>query len=296
MPYQQQIDAATRDFIQRSESFYPPDAVDLSIADQRAVYDRMCAAFRAPRPAGLEVADLTIAGVPCRRYGATGPRLLYAHGGGFVVGGLDSHDDVCAELATACGAQVISVDYRLVPEHPHPAAYEDVLAVARALPGPLVLAGDSAGGALVASVAHALRGKADLRGLLLIYPGLGGDRGKGSYVTHAQAPMLTTADVIWYAAARHGGAEPAQPDVTVGVLHDNDFTGLPPVIAFSAECDPLADDGAEYVARIRAAGGRAEWLLDTGLVHGWLRARHSVPRARAAFDRICDRLRGLLAA
>jgi len=296
VPYQQQIDAATRDFIQRSESFYPPDAVDLSIADQRAVYDRMCAAFRAPRPAGLEVADLTIAGVPCRRYGAAGPRLLYAHGGGFVVGGLDSHDDVCAELATACGAQVISVDYRLVPEHPHPAAYEDVLAVARALPGPLVLAGDSAGGALVASVAHALRGKADLRGLLLIYPGLGGDRDKGSYVTHAQAPMLTTADVIWYAAARHGGAEPVQPDVTVGVLHDHDFTGLPPVVAFSAECDPLADDGAEYVARIRAAGGRAEWLLDTGLVHGWLRARHSVPRARAAFDRICDRLRGLLAA
>ena len=298
--YDRLLDDATRAFIARTDNFYPPDAVNLSIPEQRAVYDRMCAAFRAPRPAGLAVADRAIAGVPCRVYGAGAVTVVYAHGGGFVVGGLDSHDDVCAEIAGAIGAQIISVDYRLVPEHLHPAAYQDVLAVARAIPGPLVLAGDSAGASLVASVAHGLRqpdlAGADLRGLLLIYPALGGDRSKGSYVTHAQAPMLTTADTIWYAQARHGGQEPETPDVTVGALHDTDFSGLPPVVVASAECDPLADDGRDYAARITAAGGRAEWLLDEGLVHGWLRARHSVPRARAAFDRLLDRLRSMTAA
>lgn len=289
------IDPATWNFIERTESFYPPDAVGLTIAQQRAVYDRMCAAFRAPRPDGLRVEDRPVANVPCRIY-ESGPAtvtLVYCHGGGFVVGGLDSHDDVCAEICAATGHRVISVDYRLAPDHPHPAAYDDVLAVAGSVEGPLILAGDSAGGSLVASVAHALRGHADLRGLLLIYPALGGDRSRGSYVTQAQAPMLTTADVLWYAATRHGGQEPSAPDVTVGALHDTDFTGLPPVVVASAECDPLTDDGRDYVARIVAAGGRAEWLLDEGLVHGWLRARHSVPRAQAAFARLLDRLKAM---
>lgn len=294
--YSQIIDKETWAFIRQTETYYPPDAVGLSIAEQRAVYDRMCAALHAPRPKGLAVSDLPCAGVPCRAYGAGAVTVLYAHGGGFVVGGLDSHDDVCAELAVAAAARVVSVDYRLAPEHPHPAAYEDVLTVARALPGPLVLAGNSAGATLVASVAHALRGRADLRGILLIYPALGGDRSRGSYVTHAEAPMLTTADVRWYAATRHGGTEPEGPDVTVGALHDTDFSGLPPVVVASAECDPLADDGRDYVARICATGGKAEWLLDEGLVHGWLRARHSVPRARAAFDRLCARLAEMAAA
>lgn len=289
------IDAATWAFIRETERFYPPDAVGLSIAEQRAVYDRMCAAFRMARPQGVRVEDRPIAGVPCRIYdSAPAPvTLVYCHGGGFVVGGLDSHDDVCAEICAATGHRVISVDYRLVPEHPHPAAYEDALAVAASVAGPLILAGDSAGGSLVASVAHALRGRADLRGLLLIYPALGGDRSRGSYVTQAQAPMLTTADVLWYAATRHGGTEPAAPDVTVGALHDSDFSGLPPVVAASAECDPLADDGRDYAERIVAAGGRAEWLLDEGLVHGWLRARHSVPRAQVAFARLLDRLKAM---
>jgi acetyl esterase len=215
--------------------------------------------------------------------------VVYFHGGGFVVGGLDSHDDVCAELCAATGLQVVSVDYRLVPEHPHPAAFDDSLAATRAVAatfGPLVLAGDSAGGALAAAVAHALRGSGvAVRGVVLVYPGLGGNTAEGSYVTHARAPMLTTEDVLYYQRLRHGGAPPAC-DPTASVLHDTDFTGLPPVAAFAAECDPLADDSRAYRARIRAAGGVAEWYLDRGLVHGWLRARHSVPRARAAFDRI----------
>jgi acetyl esterase len=289
--YQSLIDAPTWGFIRATAQAYPDGAVTLDIAGQRAVYDRMCALFRQPRPAGVAVADAPRGGVPARSY-AVGPSavtVVYFHGGGFVVGGLDSHDDVCAELCAATGLRVVSVDYRLVPEHPHPAAFGDAVAATCAVAaefGPVLLAGDSAGGALAASVAHALRGSdVAVRGVVLIYPGLGGDTAAGSYVTHARAPMLTTEDVLYYQRTRHGGTPPAR-DATASVLHDTGFAGLPPVAAFSAECDPLADDGRDYRDRIRAAGGAAEWYLDRGLVHGWLRARHSVPRARAAFDRI----------
>lgn len=293
--YQTLIDAPTWAFIRETEGWYPPDAVGLSVAEQRAVYDRMCAAFRRPRPAGLAVEDRALGGVPCRIYRPATPRdtAMYFHGGGFVVGGLDSHDDVCAEIAAGCGLTVISADYRLSPEHLHPAAFDDCLAATRAAAerGPLILCGDSAGGALAASVAHAMRGEVALAGLVLIYPGLGGDRDRGSYLTHAQAPMLTREDVLYYDRIRHGG--PAPRDATAAALHDGDFSGLPPVVAASAECDPLADDGRDYCERVRAAGGRAEWLLDAGLVHGWLRARHTVPRARAAFARLLERISAL---
>lgn len=86
--YRDLIDTETWDFIARTESHYPPDAVRLSMAEQRAIYDRMCEAFRPPRPKGLTVTDLPLAGVPCRAYGVGQITLLYAHGGGFVLGGL----------------------------------------------------------------------------------------------------------------------------------------------------------------------------------------------------------------
>lgn len=293
--YQSLIDAPTWAFIRETDSWYPPETASYSAAQQRAVYDRMCAAFRKPRPAGVRVADRTLAGVPCRIYESGDNRLtcMYFHGGGFVVGGLDSHDDVCAEICAATGYRVVSVDYRLAPEHPHPAAYQDAcaatLAAADAWYGALLLCGDSAGGALAAAVAHALGPRLPILGQLLIYPGLGGDRSRGSYVSHAHAPMLTTADVAAYARLRHAGAEPDH-DPTAAPLQAEDFGALPTTVVIVAECDPLADDGADYAARILAAGGRAISITEPGLVHGYLRARHSVPRAAASFARICDYL------
>ncbi|MBT9244259.1 alpha/beta hydrolase [Gemmobacter fulvus] len=294
--YQTLIDAPTWAFIRETESWYPPDAVGLTIAQQRAVYDRMCAAFHAPHPAGVAVRDLAFGSVPCRLYesGQALVTVMYFHGGGFVVGGLDSHDDVCAEICAATGFRVISADYRLAPEHKHPAAYEDCLAATRAAaaayPGPMLLVGDSAGGALAASVCHRLRHDLPLRGQVLIYPGLGGDRDRGSYLTHAQAPMLSRDDVLYYARMRHDGPEP-QNDASAAVLQDRDFSALPPTVVIAAQCDPLADDGRDYRDAIRAAGGRAEWIVEPGLVHGYLRARHTVPRAAESFARICAHLR-----
>ncbi|MFN4155042.1 MAG: alpha/beta hydrolase fold domain-containing protein [Paracoccaceae bacterium] len=283
--YNSLIDPATWAFVRATEAAYPPDTASQSIARQRDIYNAMCRSFHAACPSGVTAHDESVAGVPCRRYPGAGPVVLYFHGGGFVVGGLESHDDVCAEIRAATGLTVLAVDYRLCPDHPHPAAYDDCLTVARATPGPILLAGDSAGGALAAAVAATLRGPR-LLGQVLIYPGLGGYG--ASYQQHAHAPMLTAEDVAFYARIR--GADPADP--TANPLTARDFNGLPPTLALAAECDPLADDATTYAARITAAGGRAQAFTERGLVHGHLRARHTVPRARASFARVTSTLAG----
>ena len=286
MNYQSLIDTATWEFISRTDSFYPSDTASRPIAEQRRIYNAMCRQFFQGYPPGITARDETRGGVACRVYPGQGPAtVLYLHGGGFVVGGLDSHDDVCAEIRQRTGLTVVSADYRLSPEHPHPAAFDDACAVVRALPGPLVLAGDSAGANLAAAAAHALRGQVRILGQVLIYPGLGGDMNAGSGMAHAHAPMLTRDDVLFYKDIRHGRPAPDN-DPTVTPLCDPNFTGLPPTLAISAECDPLADDAKTYAAKITDAGGRAHWSCARGLVHGYLRARSTVPRAADSFTEI----------
>ncbi|KXF77561.1 esterase [Paramesorhizobium deserti] len=299
------IDKQTWTFIERTNDFYPPDAVDLTIEEQRDVYVSMCRAFHAGYPAGISSADTSIETdahrIPIRVYLKKGSEpkaiCLYFHGGGFVVGGLDSHDDVCAELCEATGFHVMSVDYRLAPEHAHPAAFEDCLFVfehiAEASDLPIVLCGDSAGGNLAAAIAHHLRGHEHAPiGQVLIYPALGGKADEGSYLIHARAPMLTTRDVHYYAEVRSGDRDWSR-DPRFAPLSDSDFSALPATIVISAECDPLSDDGRCYCERIMAAGGKASWRNEPGLVHGYLRARHSVGRAGASFRRICKAVQAL---
>jgi acetyl esterase len=283
------IDAPMWEFIRRTYAFYPEDTASRSANDQRAIYDAMCRAFHAGYPPGVTARDEDIGGVPCRLYPGAGPTVIYLHGGGYSLGGLHSHDDVCAEICSRTGLPVISVGYRLAPEHLHPAAHLDALAVARAVAasGPYLLVGDSAGGALAATVAHAVRRNANPpKGMVLIYPGLGGDPDRGSYLAHAEAPMLTREDVLFFSGVRFAAGQAPEADPTANVLQDHDFADLPPTVVFSAECDPLADDGRDYCARITAAGGQATWHLEKGMVHGAVRARHMAPVAAACFDRI----------
>lgn len=274
----------------------------MDVTGQRRVYDTLCRAFDAGRPSGVTTSDQHIAGpatqIPLRTYrtgnGSPCATVLYLHGGGFVVGGLESHDSICAELCGRTGFDVIAVDYRLAPEHLHPAQFEDALAAYRHVTAaselPVVLCGDSAGGNLAAGIAHATR--SDLQkpaGQVLIYPALGNDVTTGSFLTHANAPLLTTADMIRYEELRAGG-EPPVGDPTFTPLAAKDFTGLPLTVAFTAACDPLAGDGPAYCARIADAGGKARCFEEDGLVHGYLRARHSVSRARDSFTRIVHAL------
>ncbi len=134
--YARLIDAETWAFIERTNSYYPPDTIDCTIEEQRVIYDRMCREFHAGYPDGVTAADIKIPApgqeIPIRIYRSESRDLsamvLYFHGGGFILGGLDSHDDVCAELCARTGFGVVSVDYRLAPEHLHPAAFDDALA------------------------------------------------------------------------------------------------------------------------------------------------------------------------
>ncbi|RUY07072.1 esterase, partial [Mesorhizobium sp. M2A.F.Ca.ET.040.01.1.1] len=158
---------------------------------------------------------------------------------------------------------------------------------------PVLLCGDSAGGNLCAAVAHATRGHAKKpAGQVLIYPGLGGDHSKGSYVTHAEAPMLTLRDLDFYKHVRTGGVD-LTGDITLYPLADADFANLPPTVLITAQCDPLSSDGEAYRDRIVAAGGHAFWFEEPGLVHGYLRARHMVGRARTSFTRIVEAVSAL---
>lgn len=159
---------------------------------------------------------------------------------------------------------------------------------------PIVVVGDSAGGNLACSVCHARRGSAHAPiGQVLIYSGLGSDLTQGSFVEHAEAPMLTTRDTMFYKTIRTGGDASVLRDKRCTPLNDVDFSNLPPVVAVSADCDPLRDNSPDYVERVRAAGGKAHWINEAGLVHGYLRARHSVGRARESFARICDAIASL---
>lgn len=303
--YRTLIDADVWAFIDRTNGFYPQDGGEYAIARRRDVYDHMCRAFSSGYPDGVSAENKTIALrdrkiAVCRyramRYDAHA-LVIYYHGGGFVVGGLESHDDICAEICHRTGYEVLAVDYRLAPEHPHPAAFEDALAAYRWVTDgydiPIVLAGDSAGGNLAAAVAHSTR-SAPTRpiGQVLIYPLLGDDMTGASYRLHANAPMLTLRDLDFYRQIRSAGRD-LSGDPTFSPLDDSDFSGLPPTVVIAAEFDPLASDGENYCSRMVEAGGKAWWRQEAGLVHGYLRARHGAARARESFTRIVDAIRTL---
>lgn len=303
--YRKLIDQETWAFIKRSDAFYPPGGVSLPIGDRRRAYDAMCRAFDAGRPEGVTVEDRELGSssgpLAVRFYRPAGrdaaATILYFHGGGFMLGGLESHDSICAELCAGTGYDLISVDYRLAPEHLHPAAFDDAMAAfrwaARSCDGPIVLAGDSAGGNLAAAVSHLTRGdQVRPAAQVLIYPGLGSDVRSASCLEHAEAPMLTRRDVLAYRGARSGGAA-GTGEIALWPLADANFANLPPTFVVAAECDPLCSDAATYGRRILAGGGNAHWVVEKGLVHGYLRARHSVGRARAGFSRIVEAIRRL---
>ena len=294
-------------FVAVVDAWYPADTAARSPDEQRRLYDRFAAVWTpAALPVGIVQQDAVWhapdgRAIALRRYTAAHgtPRgtVLFFHGGGFVVGSLDSHALITAQLAADTGLEVIAVDYRLAPEHRAPAALEDCLAVTRAARDacwpfgpcvhPLTLAGDSAGGMLAAAVATALRdaGEGGIDGIALVYPMLGFEPQSPARETEAHAPMLTLDDVYRYRALYwEGGLSDAltegAPLLRASVpLAASRFDGLPPVLAIGAEHDPLRDDASVYVERIRAAGGAARYWMGEGLVHGCWRALGTSPQA-----------------
>ncbi|MBX5043690.1 alpha/beta hydrolase [Rhizobium lentis] len=283
-------------FLEICDSSYPAGAVGASVEQQRNWYDALCARFDRPMPPDMIFADGMVQRVPIRRYRPrkinTRTVLLYLHGGGFVVGSLESHHAICAEIADFAGAELVSVDYRLAPEYRWPAQTDDGFAVLKHLlsaDNKVVLIGDSAGGNLAAGLALRARdeGLPGVVGQVLIYPALGGDLAAGSYVEMAAAPGLTTADVAYYRAILQApeGAEIAEP------LNASSLAGLPPTYITVAHFDPLRDDGRQYAARLAAEGVEVSFREEPQMVHAWLRARHMSEGARDGFHAVCEAVR-----
>lgn len=310
------LDREILDFIEKTNAHYPEDTASLDAVGQRKIYDAMCGAFDFPISNEVSFHDDVIDHnelvrdgaqhlrnrVPVRRYSPPNPLsgtlVLYMHGGGFVVGGLESHHSVCAEMCLASGCDLISVDYRLAPEHIHPAQFEDCLAAFQYYSSSydrIVVVGDSAGGNLAAALCVSLQNSPDKPiGAVLIYPGLGGDQfDLPSYSQMAEAPMLTLADVHLFHGLWHGG-EQAKGDPFSAPLCGEDLSGHPPTAIFSAAIDPLRDDGDVYAGRLRDQGVIANCQVQAGLVHGYLRARRSSRKAAAGFDKICGAVRQLV--
>jgi len=235
--YAQLIDEQTWTFINKTTEFYPDDAVNASIDQQRAYYNAMCKAFHTGRPKTVNVEEQIVSEIPLRTYTNANSHptamILYIHGGGYVVGGLESHDDVCAELCDQTGYTVVAVNYRLAPEHKHPAAFSDCLNAYKWATEeyklPTILVGDSAGGNLCAGLSNALK-TSIIKPIaqVLIYPALGGDHTRGSYVEHSNAPMLTTKDMAFYEQVRID-TSPAANDASYAPLWADEFSNLPQV-------------------------------------------------------------------
>ena len=241
---------------------------------------------------------------------AAHPVTMFFHGGGFALGDLDTHDATARDHAVGAASVVVSVDYRLAPEHPYPAAVEDAWAATRwvadhagefgADSSRFAVAGDSAGGNLAAVVAHLARdaarsgGGPELAFQLLWYPATMWDTSLPSFAENADAPVLDgdamAAFTHWYA----GHLDPADPPATLAPGRAGDLSGLPPAYVAVAGHDPLRDDGVRYAELLTAAGGEVELHNAETLVHGYLGYVGVVPTATAASDRGLAALRAAL--
>jgi len=274
-----------RAFYRDRREFTQPAAPDVG-----AVRDASCdgphgpIALRIYRPLGAGAAPSP---------GTTLPVLVYFHGGGWTIGDLDTHDVLCRQLCNGAGVVVVSVDYRVGPEHRFPAAVDDCLAATRWVAGHarelgvdaarLAVGGDSAGGNLAAVVAILARdsGELPVAFQLLIYPATDMRCGHASHATNGRAYVLTNELISYYhdhyiADAAHDLDWRASP-----LLH-GDLTRLPPALVLTAGFDPLRDEGLDYADRLVAAGNRATYVCYERQIHGFITMGRLIDEANSA--------------
>ncbi len=243
----------------------------------------------------VRTSELTIpgpaGGIPARLYlplaGDAPPGLaVFYHGGGWVICGLDSHDGICRDLAGRSGAAVLSVDYRLAPEHPFPAAVDDAWAAlewAHAHAGDLgadrdrlAVAGDSAGGNLAAVMALMARDHGlPLRLQLLVYPATDFSRRRPSVKDNGTGYLLTEADMDWF----EGHYAPDRTDWRASPMLASDHRGVAPAVVMTCEYDPLRDEGDDYASTLAAAGVPVTHHCYPGLIHGAFSMTSVIPAA-----------------
>lgn len=284
---------------------------------QMAQFALLGAQLAGPAPAGVTAVDRQIPGpggeIPVRVYtpqagqqagAAARPGLVYFHGGGWVIGSVSIYDRECQEIAQKAGCVVVSVDYRLAPEHKFPAGVEDCVAATRwvaaqaaelgILPHRLAVGGDSAGGNLAAVVAQQLRdhGGPALCCQLLIYPATDA---AGDYPSMHEpgVGLLHPADTSWFLGHYLSG-QAERHDPRMSPLRATSLAGLPRAIVVVCGYDPIRDEGIAYEKALRAAGVPSELLYFAGQIHGFMSFGPIVPSAREALHQILAALRGAL--
>jgi acetyl esterase len=308
------LDPNIKTLLEQMEAMGAPPLSTLTPAAARASMDAMIA-LMGPSEDIAFVEDRTIdAGgqtLPVRIYRPEGlgdgpaPTLVFYHGGGFVIGGLVSHDRDCRALANRGQCQVIAIDYRLAPEHPFPAAPEDAIAALESIVANaaelgvdvdhLAVGGDSAGGNLSAVVAlHARDAGIPLRLQLLIYPAVAGKLGDfPSRVENATGYMLDADSIRWFTEAYFPDGEP-DDDWRAAPMHATSHEGVAPALVITAEFDPLRDEGEAYVTTLQAAGVPAKASRYDGMIHGFFGMGGIAPAANAAVDEAGAALREAL--
>jgi acetyl esterase len=290
-----------------------PQLHELTPVQARQAFESM--RLPVPGESVASIQDLRVPGpggeIPVRLYApanaaAPSGALVYFHGGGWVIGSIETHENLCKALANRSGARVVSVDYRLAPEHRWPAAAEDCYAVTCHLAehgaelgidgARLAVAGDSAGGNLAAVVALLARerGGPRLRHQVLIYPVTDHDFERTSYRENGEGYFLTTDAMAWF-WDHYVPDRARRNEASAAPLRAEKLAGLPPATVITAEYDPLRDEGEAYAARLREAGVATTLSRYDGQIHGFVSMLDLLDAGRRAADEIGAALRGALA-
>ncbi len=287
------------------ESLGMPDFSEISPAEAREF--SLAPPPEVPTPVA-EVAERTLstpdAEVPVRIYrpdGDGGGVLVYFHGGGWVIGGLESHDETCRMLCAGGGVTVVAVDYRLAPETRYPGAvtdcYNATLWVSEQAAelgldaSRLAVGGDSAGGNLAAAVAQMARDKGGphIAFQLLVYPVTDADFDRPSYLDNGEGYLLTRRGMQWFWG--HYAPDAAQRTQPYASPLRGDLVGLPPALVQVAEFDPLRDEGVAYANALKAAGVKVQFNHYHGMIHGFFGMTEAISDARQAMQEACQALR-----
>jgi len=282
------LDPQARALLDQMAAAGGPPISALTPDQVRAGFDASAALTRRPEvPAPTEDVRIPVAagdiGARVYRPPSAGPLpvVVYFHGGGWVVGNVETHDNLCQQLAVGVPAVVVSVDYRLAPEHRFPAAVDDAVAALRWVasqaarlggdPAHLAVAGDSAGGNLAAVVSRVARDDngPPIAFQLLIYPATDATRCQPSHVENAEGYLLTADALEWFLDLYlEPGTDREDPDVSP--FFAKDLSGLPPALVITAEYDPLRDEGEAYADRLVEAGVEVTVSRYPGMIHGFV--------------------------
>jgi acetyl esterase len=305
------LSAKSKEFLEMFAASGAPPLGTVPVPETRAAFDGI-AAFGGPPVEVAKIEDRKIPGpggeIPIRVYTPEGkapmPVIVFFHGGGWVIGTLETHDPICRHLAKQAGAVVVSVDYRLAPEHKFPAGPEDCYAATAWVAEHaaeigvdakrLVVGGDSAGGNLAAVVSLMARdrGKPRIAHQLLIYPVTDHSYETVSYRENAKGLLLEKDSMVWfwnhYLSSSADGQNPyASP------LRAKDLKGLPPATVVTAEFDPLRDEGEAYAKRLREAGVPVKAKRYDGVIHGFAILGGVFPEAAQVVADIAAEVRAL---